>query len=68
MAAENEPRRDQSASHESIADHPETLAISLTDLIDEMDRAAFLRSLAGRHLKRDLELKATELAPLPKRS
>ena len=42
--------------------------MSLTDLIDAMDRAAFLRSLAGRHPKRDLELKATELSALPKRS
>jgi hypothetical protein len=68
MTAENEPRRDQSAPHESIADHGESLAPSLTDLIDEMDRAAFLRSLASRQLKRSLEIDSSELQARPKSS
>jgi hypothetical protein len=68
MTAENEPRRDQSAPHESIADQGESLAPSLTDLIDEMDRAAFLRSLASRQLKRSLEIDSSELQARPKSS
>jgi hypothetical protein len=68
MTAENEPRRDQSAPHESIADQGESLAPSLTDLIDEMDRAAFHRSLESRHLKRPLKIDLTELRARPKGS
>ena len=66
MTAENEPRHEHSESHEAIGDQSETL--SLTDLIDEMDRAAFLRSLSSRHLKRPLEIDFSELRARPKRS
>jgi hypothetical protein len=68
MAAENEPRHQHLASQETIADRNETLATSLTDLIDEMDRAAFLRSLSSRHLKRPLEIDLSELRARPKTS
>lgn len=68
MTAENEPRHEHSASHEAIGDQSETLALSLTDLIDEMDRAAFLRSLSSRHPKRPLEIDFSELRARPKRS
>jgi hypothetical protein len=66
MAAENEPQHEDPASQQAIADHDEKLERSLTDLIDEMDRAAFLRSLSSRHLKRPLEIDLSELRVRPK--
>jgi hypothetical protein len=66
MTAENEPGHEQSAAHGEIVDHSDPLATSLTDLIDEMDRAAFLRSLASRHLQRPLKIDFTELRARPK--
>lgn len=68
MASENEPQHEHPASHQAIADHDEKLATSLTDLIDEMDRAAFLRSLSSRHLKRPLEIDLSALQTRPKNS
>jgi hypothetical protein len=68
MTAENEPGHEESATHGAIVDHGDPLATSLTDLIDEMDRAAFLRSLASRHLKRPLKIDFTELRARPKGS
>jgi hypothetical protein len=52
MKEEHEPRQERSTN-----DRPEDpLATSLTDLIDEMDRAAFRRVLAGRDVTRQLEI------------
>jgi hypothetical protein len=68
MAGENEPGHEDPAPRHAVADHDETLATSLTDLIDEMDRAAFLRSLSCRQLKRPLEIDFSELRARPKRS
>jgi hypothetical protein len=68
MTAENEPGHEESATHGGIVDHGDPLATSLTDLIDEMDRAAFLRSLASRHLQRPLKIDFTELRARPKGS
>jgi hypothetical protein len=59
--AENEPGHERSAAQGGIADHRDPLVTSLTDLIDEMDRAAFLRSLSSRHLDRPLKIDFTEL-------
>lgn len=66
MAAENEPGHEHPAPDQAAGDHAETLATSLTDLIDEMDRAAFLRSLSSRHLKRPLEIDVSALRARPK--
>jgi hypothetical protein len=66
MTGENEPQHEHSASQKAVAEHPETLAPSLTDLIDEMDRAAFLRSLSSRHLNRSLEIDLSALQARPK--
>jgi hypothetical protein len=49
MAIQDERDNTRSAD-ESFGKHRDTLVTSLTDLIDEMDRAAFHRSLANRHL------------------
>jgi hypothetical protein len=68
MTAENEPGHEQPAAHGGIVEHNDSLATSLTDLIDEMDRAAFLRSLASRHLDRPLKIDFTELRARPKGS
>jgi hypothetical protein len=68
MTPENEPGHEHSVAHGEIADHREPLATSLTDLIDEMDRAAFLRSLSSRHLDRPLKIDFTALQARPKSS
>jgi hypothetical protein len=68
MTAENEPGHERSAAHGGTVDHRDPLATSLTDLIDEMDRAAFQRSLASRHLDRPLKIDLTELRARPKGS
>jgi hypothetical protein len=68
MTAENEPGHQQSAAHAGIVDRDEPLATSLTDLIDAMDRAAFLRSLSSRHLDRPLKIDFSELRARPKGS
>jgi hypothetical protein len=67
MTAENEPRHEHSASHEAIADN-DPLATTLTDLIDEMDRAAFQRTLSGRRVQRPLKIELTEVRAQPKTS
>ena len=48
MQKEHEPRQVRSVAE--LIENPDALATSLTDLIDEMDRAAFRRSLASRDL------------------
>ncbi|HEY7671895.1 MAG TPA: hypothetical protein VIC71_06740 [Gammaproteobacteria bacterium] len=67
MAAENEPRHENPIADQAIADHSE-IATSLTDLIDEMDRAAFQRSLSSRHLHRPLDIDFSALRARPKSS
>jgi hypothetical protein len=63
MKEEHEPRKNESTNDGS----EDALATSLTDLIDEMDRAAFRRALAGRDLMKRLEINSHALQPQPKR-
>jgi hypothetical protein len=53
-------RDDTRSADESVGKHRDALATSLTDLIDELDRAAFHRSLANRNLAR-IEITARAL-------
>lgn len=52
MKEEHVPRQNRSADDRL----DDALATSLTDLIDEMDRAAFRRALAGRDPTRRLDV------------
>ena len=65
MKEEHEPREERSTT--AHMDHADVLATSLTDLIDEMDRAAFRRSLAGRDITRSVLVNSHNLQPQPKR-
>jgi hypothetical protein len=47
MESKNEPHR-QGRTDDNFREPVDVTTTSLTDLIDEMDRAAFRRSLAGR--------------------
>jgi hypothetical protein len=64
--------KEEHVPHESrgVDDHAERQnprPASLTDLIDELDRAAFHRSLAGRTATKHLEINFDNLQPQPKR-
>jgi len=55
MNKEQAPHQEPSVSEEFLNDS-QAIATSLTDLIDEMDRAAFRRALANREHARKLEI------------
>lgn len=62
MQKEHEPRQGRSAA-ELLIENADALATSLTDLIDEMDRAAFRRSLASRDGGKDLKIDTHDVRP-----
>ena len=66
MQKEHEPRREQAAST-AFGEDTDRFGPSLTDLIDEMDRAAFRRSLASRDVARKIEISSHSLRARPKR-
>ena len=60
MNKEHAPH-DQPSVNEELLDDSQAIATSLTDLIDEMDRAAFRRALANREHTRKLEISSHNL-------
>ena len=67
MKEEREPH-DGRSTNDGSGIEQDSLTTSLTDFIDEMDRAAFRRSLAGRDPAPRLELTAHAVQPRSKSS
>ena len=65
MQKEHEPH-DARSSSESFVESTDPSVPSLTDLIDEMDRAAFRRSLASRDVTRRIQINSHNLRARPK--
>jgi hypothetical protein len=65
MKEEHEP--DERLAVDDRKERQDPPPTSLTDLIDEMDRAAFHRALAGRTATRPLKINSHTLQPQPKR-